>query len=114
MVKSGLACAWLPFLLGVAVMALAWSSRTSRWLHLRIHQKQKPGEWPQKITLSFPLPLRLTTWALRTFGRYFPQLKNSGVDELILALGKNTSPDNPFYLEVDEGEAGERVQIYIR
>jgi hypothetical protein len=31
-------CAWLPFLLGVAAMAVAWSARASRWLHLRIRQ----------------------------------------------------------------------------
>ena len=104
-------CAWLPFLLGVGVMALAWSSRTSRWLHLRIHQK--PGERPQTILLSFPLPLRITAWFLRTFGQHIPQLKNTGLDELVLALGKTTGPDNPFYLEVDEGEDGERVEIYI-
>jgi hypothetical protein len=104
-------CTWVPFLLGVGVMALAWSSRTSRWLHLRIHQK--PGERPQTISLSFPLPLSITAWFLRTFGGYIPQLKNTGVDEMILALGKNTGPDNPFYIEVDEGEDGERVQIYI-
>jgi hypothetical protein len=104
-------CAWLPFLLGVGVMALAWASRTSRWLHLRIHQK--PGERPQTILLSFPLPLRATAWFLRTFGIRIPQLKNTGVDELILALEKTTGPANPFYMEVEDGEDGERVQIYI-
>jgi hypothetical protein len=104
-------CAWLPFLMGVGVMALAWSSRTSRWLHLRI--QQKPGERPQTILLSFPLPLRFTAWALRTFGGYIPQLNKTGIDEMILALGKTTGPDNPFYIEVDEGEDGEKVQIYI-
>lgn len=104
-------CAWLPFLMGVGVMALAWGSRTSRWLHLRI--QQKPGERPETIMLSFPLPLRFTAWAIRTFGRYIPQLNKTGVDEMILALGKTTGPENPFYIEVDEGEDGERVQIYI-
>jgi hypothetical protein len=92
-------------------MALAWASRNSRWLHLRIHQK--PGERPQTILLSFPLPLRVTAWFLRTFGRSIPQLKNSGVDELIQALEQNTVLADPFYIEVDEGEDGERVQIYI-
>jgi hypothetical protein len=104
-------CAWLPFLLGVAVMAMAWSSQTARWLHLRV--QQKPGEWPQTIAFSFPLPLRLAAWLVRTFGRYIPQLDKTGVDELILALGKTTGPDTPFFVEVDEGEQGEHVQIYI-
>ena len=42
------ACTWFPFLLGVGVMAMAWSSRTARWLHVRIHQPS--GEWPKKGT----------------------------------------------------------------
>jgi hypothetical protein len=104
-------CAWLPFLLGVGVMALAWASRTSRWLHLRIHRK--PGESPQTILLSIPLPLGIAAWFLRMFGKRIPGFQNTSVDELILALGKNTGPGNPFYIEVNEGEDGERVQIYI-
>ena len=104
-------CAWLPFLLGVGVMAFAVSSRTARWLHLRVHQQ--PGERPQTIAFSFPLPLRFAAWFVRNFGRYIPQLNRSGLDEMILALGRNTSPDMPFYIEVDEGENGEKVQIYI-
>jgi len=105
------ACSWLPFLLGLAGIVLAYGSRTARWLHLRVHQK--PGEWPQTIALSFPLPLRFTAWFLRTFRHYIPRMDKTGLDELILALGKTTSPENPFYVEVDEGEDGERVQIYI-
>ena len=105
------ACAWLPFLLGLAGIVLAYGSRTARWLHLRVHQG--PGEWPQTIALSFPLPLRFTAWFLRTFRHYIPRLDRTGLDELILALGKTTSPETPFYVEVDEGEDGERVQIYI-
>jgi hypothetical protein len=104
-------CAWVPFLLGVAVMAFAVSSRTSRWLHLRVHQK--PGERPQTIAFSFPLPLRFAAWFVRNFGRFIPHLDRSGLDEMILALGKTTGPDAPFYIEVDEGEDGEQVQIYI-
>lgn len=104
------ACAWLPFLLGVAVVALAWSSRTARWLHLRV--QQKPGEKPERITISLPLPLRLTAWFLRTFGDKIPHLGKTGLDEVILAL-EATSPETPFYLEVDEGANGEHVEIYI-
>jgi len=105
------ACAWLPFLLGLALIVLAYGSRTARWLHLRVHQK--PGDWPQTIALSFPLPLHFTAWFLRTFRHYIPRLDRTGLDELILALEKTTSQENPFYVEVDEGEDGERVQIYI-
>jgi hypothetical protein len=104
-------CTWLPFSIGILVMVLAWSTRTSRWLHLRV--QQKPGQRPQSIAISFPIPLRLTAWFLRLFRKKIPRLANSGVDELVLALGENTSSEDPFYIEVDEGEEGERVQIYI-
>lgn len=104
-------CAWLPFLLGVAVIALAVNSRTSRWLHLRVHQR--PGERPQTIAFSIPLPLNLAAWFVRNFGRFIPQLDRPGLDQMILGLGERTGPQAPFYIEVNEGESGERVEIYI-
>lgn len=104
-------CAWLPFLLGLGVIMLAWSTRTARWLHLRIHQK--PGERPQKIALSFPLPIRLTSWLLRLFGHKLPKFGKGSFNDLILALGEFANTETPFYIEVDEGDEGERVQIYI-
>ena len=105
------ACAWLPFLLGIAIIVVAWSSRSARWIHIRVRQKH--GERPQNIALSFPLPIRLTAWVLRHFGHYIPNMENIGLDEIIVALGDNTSSETPFYVEVDEGDDGEKVEIYI-
>ncbi len=105
---------WLalaPFALSVTLMALAAASRGARWLHLRVNTGQ--AGWPRRITLSFPLPIRFTAWALRTFGRRIPRLQHTGLDELILALDETTSPQNPLYVEVDEGPNGEKVQVYI-
>lgn len=106
-------CAWVPFFIGLGVIAMAWGSRTARWLHLRI--KQKPGERPQTIAFSIPLPLRLTSWLLRTFGRFIPDLREHGVDvaSVVQALERTTSSETPFYVEVDEGNGEEKVQIYI-
>ena len=104
------ACMWFPFLFGVLVMALAWSSRTSRWLHVRVHQK--PGQKPERIAISLPIPLRLTAWFLRIFGHKIPNMGNTSLDEVIMALDA-TSPDAPFYVEVNEGDDGERVEVYI-
>lgn len=108
-------CSWIPFFLSVAVVALSWQSRTMPWLHLRVDQA--PNEWPRRIAFSFPLPVGLAGWALRTFGHYIPNLENTGLsvndmDKLIYGLKDFTSPDNPLYIEVDEDD-GERVLIYI-
>jgi hypothetical protein len=104
-------CSSLWFALGVLILALAASSRTAPWIHLRV--QQSPGEWPQRIAFSFPIPVRLTVWLLRVFGHRVPKLEETSLDEIILALGKTTSPDNPVYIQVDEGEDGEKVEIFI-
>jgi hypothetical protein len=104
-------CATLPFAVGVAVLALAGFSQSARWLHIRVNTGQ--AEWPRNIAISLPLPLGLTAWFLRTFGSYIPPLRHTGVDELIMALGEHTSSDAPLYINVDEGQGGEKVQVYI-
>ncbi len=106
-----LLCSSLPFLLGVLVIGVAWWSRTARWLHIRIDQK--PGHKPQHIALSFPIPIHVAGWFLRRFGNRIPNLKNTSLDEIIVALGDSTSPDTPLFIDVDEGEDGERVRVYI-
>jgi hypothetical protein len=102
-------CATVPFALGVALAALAWGSRSSRWLHVRVKTGQ--ASWPRSIAISVPIPIRLTAWALRTFRPDIPPLRGTSLDELILAL-ESTSPGAPLYVDVDEGD-GERVQVFI-
>lgn len=112
--KSGFgfwfACLWFPLLLGVLVMSLAAASKSMRWLHVRVHQE--PGEWPRTIAISMPLPIRFAAWVLRTFKLHIPNMDKTSLDEVILALEK-TSPDQPFHVQVDEGESGEKVEVYI-
>jgi hypothetical protein len=103
------ACAWFPFLISVSILALAWASRRAHWIHVRI--RQRPGERPQNIAISFPLPLTLTAWILRTFRGKIPTPEGVNPDEMILALNHIT-PEKPFYVEVNE-EDGERVEVYI-
>jgi hypothetical protein len=104
------ACTWVPFLMGVALIFLAWGLRRSLWLHVRI--TQEPGGWPRKIAFSFPLPLGLAAWVMRTFKRWIPGMAHANVDEIMTGINSITS-DKPFYIEVDEGEDGERVEIFI-
>jgi len=102
--------AWPPFLFGLLVMIVGWQSQKARWLHVRI--RQKPGEKPGMIVISLPLPLRLSAWFLRVFGRYIPEVKGKGIDEILLALEQSVSADAPFYVNV-EGDDGEHVEVFI-
>lgn len=104
------ACAWFPFLFGVAMLALAWGSRQARWLHVRIHRQ--PGESPQRIFISMPLPLRLAAWIIQVFNIRTPELDKKGLSDLILAL-ERTSPEAPLYVHVNDSDDGERVEVYI-
>ncbi len=104
-------CASVPFTLGLLAIILAWQSRSSPWLHLRV--QQAPGETPQRIAISMPLPTGLAAWFLRTFKHRIPAMQEHDWDEMILAVGQNASPENPIYIQVDEGEDGEKVEIYI-
>ncbi len=103
------ACSWFPFLLSVAIVALAWASRSAHWIHIRVHQP--PGERPQNIVISFPIPLTLMAWFLRTFRNKIPGIQGANADEMILAL-HHVTPDKPLYVEVNE-EDGQHVEVYI-
>jgi len=103
------ACSWFPFTLGVLVLFFAWITRSTPWLHVRVRQRE--GQSPRNIVISFPLPLRLAGWFLRTFRNRIPGLENTNVDEIIVAL-ENISPETPFSVEVNEDD-GEHVEVYI-
>jgi len=103
--------AWLPLLLGILMIALFASSRTSRWLYVNVEQEE--GEWPRNITLGFPLPLGLASWFLRNFGNNIEGLRQANVDAIIEILSKGISAKEPVIVNVDEAEHGERVQVYI-
>lgn len=104
------ACAGFPFLLGVAITALAWSSRSFHWLHVRL--RQKSGAWPEKIAISLPLPLPAIAWFMRAFGHKIPGWDRQKVAET-LSLLERITPQTPFYIDVNEGNDGERVQVFI-
>ena len=107
----GFVLAWIPFIIGIGVLVLGWNSQTGPWLHLRI--QQSPGEKPEEIAISLPLPIRFVAWALRTFGEFIPGLNTSGIDEIILALADKSITETPLIVDVNDDEDDERVKIYI-
>ena len=101
----------VPLLMGVLLTALATGSRQARWIFVDV--RQRPGERPQHIFLGFPLPLKLTAWFLRTFGPLIPELHSTNVDEVIQVIESGFTGKEPLIVNVDEGEQGERVRVYI-
>jgi uncharacterized membrane protein HdeD (DUF308 family) len=103
-----LCCGWLPMLLGVVTLVLALWSRRATWMHLRISEEGK-----RKMAFSFPLPLSLAALAVRIAQPFVPQLKDTGVDDLILALRESSSRGEPLFIDVEDDQDGERVELYI-
>jgi hypothetical protein len=101
----------VPLLMGVLLTALATGSRQARWIFVDV--RQRPGERPQRISLGFPLPLKLTAWFLRVFGPLIPELRRTNVDEVIQVIETGFTGIEPLIVNVDEGEQGERVRVYI-
>ena len=100
-------CGWPIFAAGVLVTTLAWWLRTARWVHVRVTGKER-------VAISLPLPIKLTAWVIKIARPFVPQLKDTGVDEVITSLADTLDQDGqPLYVNVDDDETGEHVQIYI-
>jgi hypothetical protein len=108
-------CLTLPLLLGVLLMAIAVGSRKARWLFVDVRQKR--GERPGRIFLGFPLPLKFTAWFLRTFKHTAPDfdknVDDGKLDQIMSVIETGLNGDEPLIVNVDEGDEGERVQVYI-
>ena len=101
-------CASVPFLLGVLLTALAFSSRTSRWIYINV--RQKPGESPQRIVLAFPLSI--VSWGINLAKNNIPLHQRGAVEDVMQAVFNSTGSDEPLMVDVDEKD-GEHVQVYI-
>lgn len=105
--RGWLVCGWLPMILGLLGMLLAWWTRRAKWLHMRIREGGR-----KKMALSFPLPLAFAAWVLRILRPLVPKLGETGVDELIIAL-RDSGRDEPISIDVQDDQEGEQVQVYI-
>ncbi len=104
-------CAWFPLLFGILLVTLSAGGVNSRWLYVDV--QQEPGEWPQRITLGFPIPFGLVSWGLRNFGHYARDINQVQIDAIVEALDASKSLNEPLIVNVDEGDGGDRVQVYI-
>ena len=106
------ACAWMPLIVGIFLLALFAGGKTSRWLYIKVQQAEG-SDGPRNIAFGFPLPLSLVRWLVKNFGFNIEGLNRSNVDEIIQLFSEGISPKEPFVVNVDEGDNGDKVQIYI-
>ncbi len=104
-------CAWFPLLLGILILALTSGGMNSRWLYVNVDQRE--GEWPGHFALGFPIPLGIISWVLSNFGHYVRGKDKNNVDEILMTLSLAENLDEPLIVNVDEGDGGDRVQVYI-
>lgn len=100
-------CSWVPLIIGLLVISLSWGSRSGPWIHVRVRGPK------ERVAISIPAPLGITSWALRNFGHFIPQLENTAIDEILLALESTSKNNTPLYIHVNEGEQGEHVEVFI-
>lgn len=103
-----LLCGWPLFVLGVLIVVLAWWMQRARWFSLRVRQHDGPN-----IAFAFPLPLGPIAWLLRVLRPFVPKIRETAVDEMLLAMHREMRDGRPFIVDVDEGEDGEKVQVYF-
>lgn len=98
-------------LLAIGGLVLSAMSSRSRWMHLRIHQK--PGDKPEYIHLSFPVPFKLARWALHSFGNKMSgKMSAQEMEETLNAFDHSISENEPMHIEVDDKD-GTHVEIFI-
>ncbi len=99
---------WILFILGVLMAMFGWWLQRAHWLSVRVRQSNGPN-----ITIALPMPLTLVAWGLRIARPFSPELEETKADELLLALRDEIKKGNPFYVEVNDEEDGEHVQVYF-
>jgi hypothetical protein len=101
----------IPLALGVLLIVVGAGDGSARWLYVDVDRSNR-ADWPKNITIALPLPLGLASWFLKNFGMYIEGLKQTTIDEMIMAVSEIKLVTEPLVVNVDD-HAGERVQVFI-
>ena len=105
-------CVWTLFMFAGLATLLAFMSRRSTWLHVRVKESQGT-----RIAISMPLPLRLANWGIG-IARGFVDDHTRGhlnmAAEFINAARDTMSEpgSDPLFIDVDDDD-GDHVEVYI-
>lgn len=105
-------CLMFPLMLGVLLIAIGSAGQGSEWLYVNVDRRYA-SDWPKNITLGFPIPLGLTAWFMRNFGHNINGMNKAQVDGIVEVLNATGKSDDPFIVNVDDDDGGDRVQVYI-
>jgi hypothetical protein len=106
--RPGFNWGWVLLAFGLLVMILGWWLQRARWFYLRVREHRG-----RAFTIALPLPLRLVAWLLRVAKPFVPQLQEMDADHLILTMQDELRRGRPIVITVDEGEAGDQVEMYF-
>ena len=111
--QSGAACLLLlcavPALaIGTVLIIAAWAARHGPWVHIRV-KHPRTGE----RNFNFSVPLNLSAVAVRVAEPFVPQMRNTGVDDVLVSLKDNVKKDQPLIIDVNDDEGGEQVQVIV-
>ncbi len=102
-------CLLFPlFLLGILFLTLGAASQNSSWVYVDV--QQKPGKKPSRILIGFPLTL--ARWLMNTFKSKIPFNEREKA-EMMMQVMNDTTRNEPIVVQVDEGEDGDKVNVYI-
>jgi hypothetical protein len=105
-------CVLSIFIFLFVLVALAWMSRQSPWLHVRVKEKGN-----RKIAISLPLPMGLAQWGINIARGFVPDEQQANL-EMASAFLQAARDDlhepgaDPLVINVDDDD-GDQVQVFI-
>lgn len=109
-ITLGFVCIWSVFIFAFLLTSLAFLSRQSAWMHVRV--KEKGG---RRIAISLPIPLRIANWAIGFARGFVKEESKLDLAAGFLAAAQDnfkTAAADPLMINVDDDD-GDQVQIYI-
>ncbi|MHC1739746.1 MAG: hypothetical protein AB9897_01400 [Anaerolineaceae bacterium] len=98
-------------LVSCAIIYFGWQLTASRWLEIRITDREADGL--KKFSVWVPLPLQIARWFFRTFGGYLPaKVQSRDIEKILSEMENSMDADAPFVIEVD-GEKGANVNVNV-
>jgi hypothetical protein len=103
-----LLCAFPMLVIGLLLIIAAWFARNGPWVHIRV-KHNRPGE--RNVNLS--VPLDLSVMAVRMAEPFVPQMRRTGVDDVLVSMKDNVKKDQPLIIDVNDDDNGEHVQVIV-